>query len=86
MSGVRGLTVLAKINWYLVNNNDDILDGNKDNNQQEIQQRRVDVILLPPTVLFRRIGGGLVKTGTKHGGRGALEDEDIRDDNNVLGG
>jgi hypothetical protein len=30
----------------------------------------VDVILLPPTALFRKIGGGLLETGTKHGGGG----------------
>jgi hypothetical protein len=46
----------------------------------------VDVILLPSTALFRRIGGGLLETGTTNGGRGALKDDNIEDNNNVLGG
>jgi hypothetical protein len=60
--------------------NDDFIDGNKDNNQQEIRQRMMDGILLPPVTLLRRIGGGLLQTGTKNDGGEESEDDNIEDD------
>jgi hypothetical protein len=35
---------------------------------------------------LRRINGGLLQTGTKNGGVGALEDDNIEDNDNGSGG
>ena len=39
----------------------------------------MDGILLSPVTLLRSIAGGLLQTGTKNDGGGALEDDEIED-------